>query len=281
MRLLVAVCEGDHDVAFVHRSARSLGSFVPFDRPLGEYPIPLGAGSTGSRPAAQFLVTRARRANPEFERIDDAIRPRLPALAGALYHDGSDTLLLLIRAHGMNRVEVAPFLNDLFDTFDAVAGTEITECATAFFVDADDAGCEARAAEVAASFGDSWGVAELPPSTWVIGGRGPVGAFVFCAPESTTGSLEDALAPLMKAHSAAYWAAAEVFIDNHATPDAKVRKAARHRLKAVITACGQFERPGNPMSEMLRYKALPPAIFTTSPEALRVALFLGGVPWTH
>jgi hypothetical protein len=36
VRLLLAVCEGDHDIAFVHRSAKSLGDFVPFERPLGE-----------------------------------------------------------------------------------------------------------------------------------------------------------------------------------------------------------------------------------------------------
>jgi hypothetical protein len=150
------------------------------------------------------------------------------------------------------------------------------------FVDADDAGCEARAAEIAAAFGAPWGVDVLPPSTWVVGRhRGPLGAFVFCAPESTTGSLEDAVAPLMKEHNAAYWSAAEAFIDEHATPGAKVLKAARHWLKEVITASGQFDRPGNPMSEMLRHKALPPAIFTTSPEAIRVASFLGAVPWIH
>jgi hypothetical protein len=83
------------------------------------------------------------------------------------------------------------------------------------------------------------------------------------------------------AHSASYWSAAEAFINDHAAPGARVRKTTRHRLKAVITASGQFERPGNPMSEMIRYRALPPAIFTTSPEAQKVALFLGAVPWRH
>jgi hypothetical protein len=52
MRLLLAICEGDHDIAFVYRSARSLGGFAPFERPLGEYPVPLGAGPSGSHPAA-------------------------------------------------------------------------------------------------------------------------------------------------------------------------------------------------------------------------------------
>ncbi len=281
MRLILAICEGDHDVAFVHRSARSLGGFVPFERPLGQYPVPLGGGFSGVQPAAQFLVARARRAHPELETITDAIRPRLPALAGALYHDASDTLLLFVRAHGMDRVEVVTFLDDLFDTFDAVATNDISECATVFFLDADDDDCEARATRIAASFGRSWGIVALSSATWVVGDRGPLGAFVFCAQGSTTGSLEDALAPLMKAQGAAYWAAAEAFIDNHAEPGARVRKAARYRLKAVITASGQFERPGNPMSEMIRYKALSSAIFMTSPEARRVAVFLAAVPWTR
>lgn len=280
MRLLFAICEGAHDVAFVRRSARILSGFVPFEKPLGEYPIPLGAGSRGTSPA-QFLVARVRRTRPEMETIGNAVKPLLPALEGALHHAASDTLLLLIRTHGMDRnKEVATFLDEFFDTYDAVATPEITESATAFFVDADDAGRDARATSIAAFFGASWGIGKLSPATWVLGQkRGPLGAFVFCAPASTTGSLEDTLAPLMKVHNGVYWAAAEAFIDGHAASGARVHRAARYRLKAVITAAGQFERPGHPMSEMLQYNALPSSIFQTSPEAQRVADFLSTVPW--
>ncbi|HTN85033.1 MAG TPA: hypothetical protein VL242_15145 [Sorangium sp.] len=280
MKLVLAVCEGEHDVAFVHRSARILGGFAPFERSIGSYPVPLGAGLSGSPPAAQFLTRRLQRQGLETAALEMATRPQLPALTGALRDKTGDVLLLTLRSHGFShRQEVRTFLEDLFLTLDAVVSKEITSCATAFFVDADEDGCAARAEEVAASFGDLWGAATLIPGQWVTSPRGPLGVFVFCAPGATDGSLEDGLAPLMQSHLGSYWVAAEAFIDGHAAADAKVKRARRHRLKAVITAAGQFDRPGNPMSEMIRHDALPSAVFRTSPEAAKLVAFLEAVPW--
>ncbi len=281
MKLLLALCEGDHDVSFITRSARSFGGFAPFDKPLQDYPIPLGKGGASGPAVAQFLVKSVQRARPGEESIKEATKPPLPLPVAALHEAQTDTLLLLFESGGQlveNVPRVSRFLDDLFDVL-SLPSTQISACATAFFVDADDLPASDAAQKIAGKFGPAWSAGALSPAVWVKGARGPLGAFVFSEPGGASGSLEDLVAPLVAQERGAYWSAAERFIDDNAKVDARVKKARRHRLKAVITAAGQFDYPGSPMDKMIRYDALPSPVFQTSAEAKRVAAFLRAAPW--
>jgi hypothetical protein len=75
-------------------------------------------------------------------------------------------------------------------------------------------------------------------------------------------------------------AAAERFIDSHKTDGDRVSKRPADRLKAMMTAAGQFKVPGKPLSEVISHNGpLPSSAFGTDLGQELVG-FLLAVNWT-
>ena len=68
-------------------------------------------------------------------------------------------------------------------------------------------------------------------------------------------------------------AKAELFIDDARRPDHKVSRSDAERLKAIITAAGQLNNPGDPMSIIIGRSGIREEQFRTSNLSLQLALF--------
>ncbi len=79
------------------------------------------------------------------------------------------------------------------------------------------------------------------------------------------------------------YADARRFIDGNRRAADAVSGSAAARLKAIITAAGQFDHPGAPMTDVVRdrNKGLPGAQFDASPLSRDLADFLAAAPWNR
>ena len=107
----------------------------------------------------------------------------------------------------------------------------------------------------------------------------PVGCFVFHkGPQDERGTLEDHLAPMVKQVFPERYAAAENFVDQNRRSDDVVFKDEAKRLKAVITASGQFKHPGAPMSEIIGRSGIPSGPYQDSNLSRELADSCLGLP---
>ena len=68
-------------------------------------------------------------------------------------------------------------------------------------------------------------------------------------------------------------------MDRYRDANDKVSGRDAERLKEIITATGQFDHPGDPMTVIIGRTGLPRAQFTGSPLSKKLADFLTGTPW--
>lgn len=271
MRLLVTIVEGDHDAVFVERSLQTFAGFAHYPEPLERYPAPLGGDAT------RYLIKYVGRSGQARLNLRDATaRPR-PSITCAMH--AGETIALVFESHGVDRDEAAVLVNEFVDLFGSSdVDSEFTSVAFAFITDADTSNATARAAQVVARHGATFGLTALTPDMWAVGAKHPALVHVFAEPGKTSGALEHHLAPLVELARPAEWNAACTFIDQTTPARSRLAGNAERRLKALITCAGQFEHPGLAMSKMIRYEALGPEVFKTSQEARRLAELLVNFP---
>ena len=157
---------------------------------------------------------------------------------------------------------------------------DITEYATAFVFDADTEGVDATIQtfqpRYSAQFGD---LTSLNHGQWSPSLTTSLGIFVFHNPDDKTGTLEDHLGPMAAEAWPLQFSEAEAFIDAHRGSNDKVSSKSSERMKAIITATGQFNHPGDPMSVILGRNGLPKQVFEASSLSRELAEFLTRPPW--
>ena len=282
MKAVLVFCEGRHDVVFAQRSLGAHANCDWIDDPIGKLPSPFGPGRT----AGQGLISRRL----ERYALDDltlqaAAHPSPPCFESLVRDAANDALFVLVRTPGKGgHAAVLDLLRDLDLTItdEAAAGTfDVSDYAAAFLFDADQEGVAATLTafrnHYRAHFGD---LASVEHGKWVATNTVPVGFFVFHrSAQDQTGTLEDHLAPMVVSAWPARYAGARGFVDRYREANDKVSGRDAERLKAIITATGQFDHPGDPMSVIIGRTGLPRAQFTTSPLSQELADFLTGTPW--
>ncbi len=276
MKLLLTFVEGEHDVVFVDRSLQVHAGFVEYPKQIREFPSPLGNTKGG---------LLARQLEHAYDaRLPVAKRPPLPRLEVALHHPARDVLALVYQTKGVTQTEPMTKFLRVFYTLLGSSTWEVTSCAVAVVVDADDVGVAPRATAVDAALRPiSKHGAALAHGSWQTGPHGPVGVWVFHDGATGMGTLEDHLDPIGRAGYGPLWAAAETFVDGavaHAGKAAKFVSGApsSKRTKAVLTASGQCARPGAPMHGMLAHDMLDGAHFKSSATSRELARFLANAP---
>ena len=107
-----------------------------------------------------------------------------------------------------------------------------------------------------------------------------MGFFVFRkSAQEETGTLENHLAPMAESAWPDRYGKARKFIDTNMDAEDKVSSKDAERLKAIITATGQFNHPGDPMSIIIGRGGLPKEQFETSPLSRELVDFLTRTPW--
>lgn len=276
MKLLLVFVEGEHDVVWTERSLRIHQGYKEFERAVRDYPTPVG-GEAGAGVLVRQLV------HIVDQRLTNAKRPPLPRLEATLHHEASETLALVMQMAGVGQLTpVTDFLGRLFLLLSA-SSYDVTACAVAVLVDADEKGVTVRESELAASLrGVYTGAAALSHGAWQRHANGPLGVWIFHDAATQKGSLEDSLRPVVSTALRPFWTAAEGFIDGVSRiPPASLPIDGNPvaRFKGILTAAGQFHRPGAAMHGMLAHGVLPGDAIKASPEAQALALFLGAPAW--
>ncbi len=281
MKAVLVFCEGRHDVVFAQRSLGAHGGCEWVKRPIRLLPSPFGRGGVARK---GLIERRFERQALEEHTLQAAAHPPVPCFESAVEDTTEGTMFFMVRALGKEQSgPVVELLQSLEVTItDEPAGTfDVTEYAVAFLFDANTAGLESTLEGFRGLYGVHFGdLSNLQHGVWAETTI-PVGCFVFHkSTTETTGTIEDHLAPMVQRAWPERYGGAERFVDdNRATDDAVSGKAAE-RLKAIITAAGQFNHPGDPMSIVIGRHGLPQAEFETSPVSAELAGFLLKAPWS-
>ena len=284
MKAVLVFCEGRHDVAFAQRSLGAHGGCEWVDKPVRELPSPFGRGKTTPK---GLIAMRYERQSLEDLTLRDAAHPPLPCFESVVENNSTDTLFVLVRAHGQDQVDATRGLLEDLDvtiTEEAAGSFDVSEYAAAFLFDANADGVATKLTAFRDRFGAHFGdLAGLAHRAWVTTATVPVGCFVFHRSAQETGTIEDHLAPMAESAWPQRYAGARCFIDGNRRDADAVSGSAAARLKAIITAAGQFDHPGAPMTDVVRdrNKGLPGAQFDASPLSRNLADFLAAAPWNR
>ena len=188
-------------------------------------------------------------------------------------------MFVLIRAGTKNAAkQVVALLEDVHSVL-AAGHYDVTEYAAAFLFDANAEGLPATLEAFRQDYGARLGdLSRVDHAKWISTATIPVGVFVFHDVATQTGTLEDHLAPMVESWTPDRYAGATAFIDDNKRPNDAASHDQAKRLKAILTATGQFGQPGYSLSVILR-EDLPSEQFSSSPASKALVEFLEGVPW--
>ena len=279
MRAVLVFCEGTHDVVFVERSLGACASCKRMKRSIRELPSPFGA----SRTVPKGLIAQRldELAVEELTLQDDyPPKPQFTSVVSVVDGGEKDVMFALIRAGGKDKATAVVRLIEYVDALMGVGGFEVKEHAVAFLFDADDAGLSATVSAFRSAYAPYYGdLDSVAHAQWSGTKTTPVGLYVFHAEGEETGTLEHHVAPMVHAEWPERYEAARRFIDQNSGPADAVRSNDARRLKAVITAAGQFDHPGRPLGTMLAREGLPADRYRLSGAANDLASFLLSAPW--
>ena len=283
MKAVLVFCEGRHDVVFAQRSLGARGGCKWVDKPIGDLPSPFGRSTVARK---GLIAGRFEKDALEDLSLRDAAHPPLPCFESIVENTVTDTMFFLVCALGKD--QSGPILN-LLQALDVTIGDEpagrfdVSEYAVAFLFDANGEGVTATLAGFRNRYGEHFGdLGNLEHGGWVADTTVPVGCFVFHrGAQDQEGTLEDHLAPMVEEAWPVRYAGAERFVDDNQRAGDRVSNGEAERLKAIITATGQFDHPGDPMSVIIGRKGLPQERFVASPLSGDLAYFLARTPWNN
>jgi len=291
MRALFVFCEGRHDVLFTQRCLGALGSYQFFGKSIRELPTPLGDAPVEHDGDKSYIARRIARARVGTSTLQTAAHPARPVFESVLTKTtpstettpSTKTIVVLLRAHGDSTAEAnLELLRELGDLL-VIPRWDIREYAVAFLFDADGS-LDQRLERFRRKYAEIMNSAEpIDHDQWVpgtLGARG-IGLHVFHDPSRRAGTLDEELERIVRQQLPDKIVAATAFIDGAKDPSDPVSVSEASRLKAVVTAAGQFSHPGDPLSRLLADRErLPRDVFSRSPLGQRLVDFLGRAPWS-
>lgn len=281
MKAVLVFCEGRHDVVFAQRSLGVHGGCQWVGKPIGKLPSPFGR----SRIVRKGLIaTRIEQHEIEDLTLQAAAHSPLPSFESVVENTATDTIFFMVRAHGKSQSEpILSLLHVLYITVasEPVGTFDVSEYAAAFLFDANGEGVTSTLTDFGAHYATHFGdLSKLAHATWLDQTTIPVGCFVFHkSSQDRTGTLEHHLGPMAAGAWPQQYAEAERFIDDTTRADDKVSSSESERLKAIITAGGQFNNPGDPLSIIIGRNGIPQEQFSRSNLSVQLASFLTQPPW--
>ena len=281
MKAVLVFCEGRHDAVFAQRSLGVHGGCQWVGRAIGELPSPFGPSPIARR---GLIATRIERHAIEDLTIQAAAPSSRSSFESVVENTATDTIFFMMRANGKTQSDpIVSLLRALSVTLAGVpVGTfDVSEYAAAFLFDANGEGVASTLRDFGDRYTSQFGdLSSVAHASWLDETTIPVGCFVFHKSfQDPTGTLEQHLRPMAAGAWPQQDAKAELFIDDARRPDHKVSRSDAERLKAIITAAGQLNNPGDPMSIIIGRSGIPEEQFRTSNLSLQLASFLTQIPW--
>lgn len=275
MKATLIFCEGAHDVVFIQRSLAIHHQCERHKEPIAKLPSPFGPQGTQEGLIKQALLEYA---------IDDlalpyANKPSPPIFESVMKHKELEHFYFLIRTHGKDDYKpVLKLLENAHLAVSASSNFDIKSLDYAFFYDADDKGVDSTLTEFQERYRSFFGSLEtVQNAQWQDTAKGSVGCFVFCD-KNNNGTLDDHLTTMAQQMWPNRYPGANQYLDDHRNPADEVHKNPAKKIKAAITICGQFDKPGSPMSTMLGFNVFERKHFENSPASRELAAFLANPP---
>lgn len=276
MRAVLVFCEGTHDVVFVERSLGACNNCERLKGPIRKLPSPFGASPTVPK---GLIAQRIEDLAVEDIALYDNYPPT-PQFESVVEGPEKDVIYVLIRAGSKDNAKAVLRLVEYTDALMDAGGHEVTEHAVAFLFDADNAGVRTTVSTFRRDYGSYYGDLDgVAHAQWLRTKTTQVGLYVFHADGKGTGTLENHVAPMVATEWPERYDAAGRFIDQNSRPGHAVLRNEARRLKAVITAAGQFDHPGRPLGTVLAKSGLPVERYRESSAANDLASFLLATPW--
>lgn len=276
MRAVLVFCEGITDVVFVERSLGALGDYERLQIPIRDLPSPFGADKSLKK---GLIAKRLADQNFEDYSLENPYVPS-PHFQSVVQCVGKDLIFLLVRMGGKTQIEAALELIKHVDTLISADEFKVVEHASVFLFDADAEGVDKTLAGFCAAYrGYFDDLTSAEHGTWITTDKFPIGVYIFHRDGQETGTLEDHLEPMVRSAWPDRYANAQQFIDGHRKQKDKVSYNEVRRLKAIMTAAGQFSLPGRPLSAVVARNGLPKEQFERSTTSQSLVRFLEATPW--
>lgn len=233
-KVLITLCEGPHDVAFIYRILKTKG-FVHFSKSIKDFPFPLN----------QYLQNEVLSTNVQELKLEEVNRRLLPN--EVLVQD--ESLILLYAIGGDSKLEIrSRLLKAILDIAitpeDEHSFTIESSLSYSFlyFYDSDNKGIQNRLAEISAEISNiikvDNGILFENNGDYYTYRNIKYGAYIFANSNTTNGKLEDVLMPLLRKDNEAVFKYAEFFLKLH-------DPSRINRLEIAKTSSGEFiERRG-------------------------------------
>ena len=288
MKAVLVICEGRSDIAFVRRS---LMAIIPdcerFKEGIGNLYTPFGAKLPGIPKGiiARYIENSFKDSPADFRKFAHAtILPR-PQFDAAVINNKEGVIYLFVDSGGRDQHNG---IINLLDSVDAPikelgnsGDLDVKEYATAFVFDANDRGKDKVIEDFKSNYREYFGCFSNDSlESWVKSDRCPVGLYI-CCDDNGKGALENYIAPMTELVWPERHRGAKDFIETHSKSSDKVSKSEANKLKAIITAVGQFNFPGDSLLSVIdgkNYK-IPDEKFGESKPCNDLVEFLQDVPW--
>jgi len=231
MKILITLCEGPHDVAFLYRILLTEG-FTGCQLKISDYPRPLDS----------FLSEQAKGEKIEDRKLEEVRNRLLPS--EVMIRDNHELILFYAIGGDGKKVQRKDLVNGI-KTFasasDPKAFSPIGEndkYSVFYLFDADNKGIDARLKEINAELKEI-----MPEIDQVISTNGSkftfenidFGAYIFSCPDQPTGKLEDILLPLMRQGNDAIFDSADDYLNNHCDSSRIYRLSIKRDIDGKLT----------------------------------------------
>lgn len=279
MKAVLVFCEGHTDVIFVQRSLGAISSKCDwYNGPVRDLPTPFG-GSVDGATKNGFIATQFDR-NIHGLELRAATNPPKPHFCSVICDRSRDVLYLQVVMGGIDNASGVIDLIDLVNEAVNISGVEISRFASAIICDANDIGLKERLRLL----GDNYCTlfendVKLAHAGWVTAKMCPFGVFVFHCADNGFGTLESHVEGMVSSVWPERYKHARKFIDRARRDGDAVSQRDASRLKAIITASGQLDFPGRPLSRVIDREGIPSKKFRELPECKQLVGFLQNIPW--
>lgn len=208
-QIIIALCEGPHDVAFLNKIIKTKG-FISNDKSkLDGYP----------RPMSDILISEASKTDVEGLNIQEVRQSLLPAYT--LVKEDVNILLYVMGGDGKSEKRKdfsKKILSTIIQPGEIKQGRETHNVTfgIVYFFDSDDRGIENRVKAIKSELNQVIG--SIPDSEFTTNGSFglyksiKLGCYIFSGDDNNTGKLEDILLPIMNENNTEIFEGANKFL---------------------------------------------------------------------
>lgn len=205
--IIIALCEGPHDVAFLHKILKTNSFITSQNIKLVDYP----------RPMNQLLIQDVKKSNVEELNLQTARKTLLPD--SVLKKDNNYIFLYALGGDSKKSIR-QKILNKIVGLLPSQGKIEVIPKTTTlnllYFFDADEKGKKTRLDEIQSEIKQIIGETEFKQEYSIANHNGMwLGCYIFSDENSEKGKLEDLIIPIMSKNNESIFKSAKNYFHTH------------------------------------------------------------------